>query len=144
MALIDGDDFVSGDPFSFQEANRMKNHWRQSDPKTNVSNPSPGMLESDADDDKLYHVVEASGLNGFDEVLQKSLSADVTPAFDNLILDVDESDVSDPPTDAELDALFPAKTDGFVGFVKDTSSAGPLYIVAYYGGWYYVELTLAV
>jgi len=52
MALIDGDDFVDGNKLSFQQKNRMKNNWRDA---SAPSNPSPGMLFSDSDDDKLYH-----------------------------------------------------------------------------------------
>ena len=51
MALSDGDEFVSGSIYSFQQANRMKNHWVRSDP-TNVANlsaPQPGMIVVDED-----------------------------------------------------------------------------------------------
>lgn len=51
MALLDGDEFVSGSIYSFQQANRMKDHWVRSDP-TNVANlsaPQPGMIVVDAD-----------------------------------------------------------------------------------------------
>lgn len=52
MGLIDGDDFVSGDIFSYQEANRIKNNWRAA---SAPSNPQPGSLFSDSDNEKLYH-----------------------------------------------------------------------------------------
>lgn len=52
MALSDGDNFVSGDIVSFQQLKRMKNNWHAADA---VSNPQPGMLFSDSDDDELYH-----------------------------------------------------------------------------------------
>lgn len=136
MALIDGDDFVSGDILSYQEGNRLKNHWRGPSAPANIK---AGMLFSDSDDNKLYHMGGAP-----EEVLQLTRSVDKTPQFDNLVLDVDESDVSDPPQDSELDAIFPVHPDGFIGFVKDTTSGGSLWMVTYHGGWWYVEMTLAV
>ena len=57
MALSDGDAFISGSIYSYQQAERMKDNWVMSDP-TNVANlsaPQPGMIASDADDDALYH-----------------------------------------------------------------------------------------
>jgi len=53
MALINGDDLVDGDLVSFQEENRIKNHWR-----TNIAqltNPSAGMIHSNPADEKLSH-----------------------------------------------------------------------------------------
>jgi hypothetical protein len=52
MTLLAGDDFVSGDIFSFQQANRMKNHWAQA---AAPASPQPGMLHHDTDDSILYH-----------------------------------------------------------------------------------------
>ena len=66
MALIDGDDFVSGDLDSFQQNNRMKNHWRQADPVANLGNPQPGMIVSDSDDEKLYHYQAVA----YEEIIQ--------------------------------------------------------------------------
>lgn len=139
MPFIDGADAILGDCFGYPEANALKNNWRG---LVSPANAQPGMLFSDEDDDKLYHAIGGSG--GWEEVLQESLSADKTPIFDNLILDVDASDVSDPPTDGELDAIFPTHPDGFIGFVQDTTSAGSLWLVVYNGGWWYVEMALAV
>jgi hypothetical protein len=51
MAYIDGDDFINGAIFSFQEANRMKNNWRGAAAPANIQ---PGMIFSDSDDDRLY------------------------------------------------------------------------------------------
>lgn len=68
--LIDGIDFVSGDLFSFQQANRMKDAWHQADPRTNLSNPQPGMALSDSDSNKRYHTVTKQGVTAFLEVLQ--------------------------------------------------------------------------
>ncbi len=54
MALIDGDDLVSGDLVSIEEENRIKNHWVQADPQTNLGNPQEGMIVYDRDDGRLY------------------------------------------------------------------------------------------
>jgi hypothetical protein len=141
MALINGDDFVWGNFGTYQEWNRIKNNWRGSTPPSNIQ---PGMLFSDADDDKLYHAISGSG-NPLEEVLQETLSADKTPQFDNLILDIDSSDISDPPTAAELNAIFPVAVAGFMGFVKDTSSGGSMWLVTYDGAtWWVVEMAAAV
>lgn len=139
MALSDGDNAILGSRFAYQLYNRLKNHWRTS---AAPANAQPGMIFSDDDDDKLYHIIGGSA--GSDEVLQEAGSADATPHFDNLVLDVDDSDVDAPPTDAQLDALFPAHPDGFIGFVKDTTSGGSAWLVMYHGGWWYIEMTLAV
>jgi hypothetical protein len=139
MALIDGDDFILGSLESYQQNNRIKNHWRG---PTAPTNPQPGMLFSDADDNKLYHYGDDS--IGWDEILQAARSFDATPIFNNLILDVDASDVTDPPTAAELNAIFGATPgDGFIGLVQDTSSGGSLYLAIYSGGWWVLELALA-
>ncbi len=44
MALINGDDFVSGSVDSFQQNNRMKDHWRLN--IADLTNPSEGMIKS--------------------------------------------------------------------------------------------------
>lgn len=54
MALIDGDEFVTGDFLSFQEGNRLKDHWVQADPQANLGSPQEGMIVYDSDDGKLY------------------------------------------------------------------------------------------
>jgi len=139
MALSDGDDYVLGSFGTFQQWNRMKNHWRDSAAPTN---PQPGMLFSDEDDDKLFHYGEDSA--GWDEVLQESRSQDAVPIFDNLILDVDAADVTDPPTSAELSAIFGSDPgDGFIGLIQDTSSAGSLYLAVFNNGWWVLEFTAA-
>lgn len=143
MAFIDGDDFISGSIFSYQQANRMKNHFRLA---SAPSNPSEGMLWSDSDDDKLKHF-GADSL-GWDELLQATRSFDTTPIFDNLILDQDEDVLSDPPTDAELDGIFgtPATVgQGFVGFVQDSTSGLRTYLIYSDGtSWYYIAFDIAV
>jgi hypothetical protein len=145
MALIDGDDFVDGSLLSYQEGNRLKNNWRDS---TAPSNPQPGMLFSDEDDDKLWHYGVASGTDP-DEVLQETRSFDAEPIFDALQLTIVAYDVSDPPTDNELDTAMggaPAtKGDGWHCFLQDTTSGGKFYLVVANGSsWYYQALTLAV
>lgn len=139
MALSDGEDFVTGDILSYQEANRLKNNFRGA---TAPTIPSTGMLFSDSDDDKLYH--HGADSLGWDEVLQAARSADVTPVFDNLVLDVDASNVADPPSDAQLDALWPTHPNGFIGIVHDTTSAGSVWLCIYDSGWWYIEMALAV
>lgn len=76
MAFADGDDFVSGSILSFQQANRIKNHFRLA---TAPSSPVGGMIRSDSDDDKLHHYGTA-----WEEVLQLSRSSDVDPAFNDI------------------------------------------------------------
>lgn len=77
MGLIDGDAFVSGDILSFQQAERMRTNWIQSDPQTNISNPQDGMAVVDSDDDKFYLY---SG-SAYEEILQLTRSFDVSPQF---------------------------------------------------------------
>jgi len=110
--------------------NYMKNHWRMSDPCTNLTLAQPGMILSDEDDNKLYHVTDLSA--PCEEILQETLSDDAVPIFSALRLDVDESDTSAPPTDAELDALYtsPATVgEGWFRFLLDTGSGGVMYLV---------------
>ena len=52
MTLADGDAFVVGDVFSFQQAERIKDNWRAA---AAPSNPQPGSLWSKSTNDKLYH-----------------------------------------------------------------------------------------
>ena len=144
MALIDGDDLISGSFLSYQESNRLKNHWRQSDPLGNMANLQPGMVVSDADDEKLHHIRGDSA--GSDEILQATASADVTPTFDKIILTVELDALSDPPTEAELAGVFGADPgDGFSGYVQSTDSAARMYHVVFYGSvFYYEEMAAAV
>jgi len=88
--------------------------------------------------------VGASG--GLDEVLQETMSADATPVFDALILDVKAAALSDPPTAAELAAVFGSNPgDGYNGYVQGTDSAAKMYHVVYSAGsFYYEEMTAAV
>ena len=52
MAYIDGDDFINGAILSYQEANRLKNHWRGAATPANIQ---PGMIYSESAADHLYH-----------------------------------------------------------------------------------------
>jgi hypothetical protein len=142
MALIDGDNFVNGSLFSYQEGNRLKNHWRGSSAPSNIQ---PGMLFSDSDNDKLFHAGAGTG-SPLDEVLQETRSPDASPIFDNLYLDLDSASVTDPPTDAELKAKFGATpTEGFIGFLKNTTSgSNKVYIIFADGtNYFFHELTKA-
>ncbi len=59
-------------------------------------------------------------------------------------LDITESDVSSPPTGAELDALFPDADTGYMALIKDTSSGGSLWLVVYDGAsWWVLEFGAA-
>lgn len=143
MALINGDDVINGDLGSFEEWNRMKNHWRGTAAPSNIQ---PGMIFSDADNDKLYHRGDASA--GLEEILQETRSADKTPSFNAIRLAVKSDGLSDPPTEAEIESIFgaPATYAGIVGLLFDTTSgAGKRYIVFSDGiGYYYLEATAAL
>ncbi len=54
-ALLLGADFILDDWFCVDLINNFKNHWRMSDPCTNLTQVQPGMIVSDSDDEKLYH-----------------------------------------------------------------------------------------
>jgi len=86
MALSDGDNAVAGKYYPFQQYNRIKNSWRQSDPVANISNPQEGMIVSDDDDDKLYHCVTPWSGGDFDQILQENNSEDAEPLFTALTL----------------------------------------------------------
>jgi len=57
------------------------------------------------------------------------------------------TNVTDPPTDAELDTAFGAPAtvgEGFVGIVDDNNAETTMWLVAAVGStWWYVELTKA-
>jgi hypothetical protein len=74
MAYSDGDDFINGAILSYQQANRLKNHWRGAAVPANIQ---PGMIFSKSTDDKLYH----RGAAAEEEVLQLNRSQDVSPTF---------------------------------------------------------------
>ena len=135
MSILTGEDLVLGTFVPYQWLNYIKNNWRGAA----LTDVVPGMIQSDEADDKLYHYIAGSG-GASEEVLQETKSADVSPMFNGVILDVKSADVSDPPTSAELDAAFGATPGaGFTGLVQDSSSLGSLWLASYSGGWWVVE-----
>jgi hypothetical protein len=135
MSILTGEDLVLGTFVPFQWLNHVKNNWRGA----TLDDVVPGMIQSNEADDKLYHYIAGSG-GASEEVLQETKSADVSPMFNGVILDVKSADVSDPPTSAELDAAFGATPgEGFTGLVQDASSLGSLWLASYSGGWWVVE-----
>lgn len=141
MAYSDGDDFIDGAILSFQQANRIKNHFRGAAAPTNAQE---GMLFSGSSNDKLWHRIGTS--LEWDEVLQETMSFDATPIFDNLILDLDSAELSDPPTAAEISGVFGSDApQGFIGFIQDATSNAKLYLVFFDGSdYFYLEMTQAV
>lgn len=57
---LTGADYILDDECSYLDANEDKNHYRMSDPCGNLADPQPGMLLSDGDDNRLYHVTDLS------------------------------------------------------------------------------------
>ena len=138
MGYKEGEDLVVNFKYPFQHFNRIKNHWRQSGPKAALTDAVPGMLVSDEDDDKLWHKTGDS--IGWDEALQEMNSFDARPVFSRLTLDVEAADVSDPPTEAELDVVFtsPASMgEGQHVLLLNTHSGGKLYLVVSDGSSYW-------
>ncbi len=84
--LLEGADAEGYEDFCEEVYNALKNNWRQSDPCTNVSEKQPGMILSDEDDEKLYHV----GLDSYicDEILQERRSFDAIPIFQSVDLGI--------------------------------------------------------
>jgi hypothetical protein len=78
--ILLGADFSGFEDYCVEVANAIKNHYRISDPCTNMTHRQPGEILSDPDDDKIYHVGGASGYP-CDEILQETRSADKTPEF---------------------------------------------------------------
>jgi len=94
MTLADGDAFVVGDIFSFQQAERIKDNWRAA---AAPSNPQPGSLWSDSVNELLKHRQAAS----WKEILQAD-----TPLSDNLkIIIGTDSDAIIKYDEATNDAL---------------------------------------
>ena len=79
MGYQEGADLGLDFKYPYQHFNRIKNHWRQSDPVTALFDAQPGMIASDSDDEKLYHFTGQSP--GFDEILQENYSFDKIPRF---------------------------------------------------------------
>lgn len=84
MGYKEGADLDPGFKYPAQHFNRIKNHWRQSDPISALFDAQPGMIASDSDDEKLYHITDTSP--GYDEILQENFSYDANPTFNDLYL----------------------------------------------------------
>lgn len=135
-----GADYVVGHFYSYQDANEDKNHNRAA---VVPASAQPGMLWSEDGTNKLWHINDESG--GLDEVLQATLSQDISPMFDGVILNIQSADVSDPPALAELAAIWPSAVAGFTGYVLDSTSGGKLYTCIFDGtNWWTFTGTLAI
>lgn len=81
----------------------------------------------------------------FDSAYFNFINTEVLEA-DELHMDVASSNVSNPPTDAQLDALFgtPAAVgNGFVRYLKDSDSNNTYQVIAVGAQWYSFSATLA-
>lgn len=128
--LLEGYNSEGGEDFCEDVYNLLKNHWRQSDPITNLAGKTVGMIVSDSDDDRLYHISGESV--GYDEILQEHISHDARPQFSRLSLDVDLVAITEPPTKAELNGEY--GSPGLMGagehvFVKNTGGTGKVYLI---------------
>lgn len=65
--LQDGEDMKGGESYCDTIYNIIKNHFREADPKTNVTDAVPGMVLSDSNDNNLWHVV--GGVRLFNRIL---------------------------------------------------------------------------
>jgi len=147
MGYKEGANLVLNFKYPFQHFNRIKNHFAISNPIVALSDAVAGMIVHDSDDDKLYHFTGQSP--GHDEILQENFSSDAEPVFNALRLGVTSSDVSDPPTAAELIALFGQPWHvgaGWFAFLWDGISASDKYYLVGSDGinWRYMTLTAAV
>ena len=69
MALIDGDDAVWGSCYTFEQFNRIKNHWSQNAPQVSlILSLVAGMIVSDNVDNRLWHKLVGAG--EIEEILQ--------------------------------------------------------------------------
>jgi hypothetical protein len=138
MAHIDGDDIIEGDLGSYEEWNRLKNHWRGSAAPSNIQ---PGMIFGDEDDNKLYLMGDTiSGITGgLEEILQVTRSSDKSPHFSCVFLNAFSAALSDPPLEAELEGVFgaPALYAGLVGLVNDSTSGSSKSYLVYSDGAVY-------
>lgn len=58
---------------------------------------------------------------------------------------LDTTNVSNPPTDAEIDAIFGTPTEGFIGLIDDAGLETDVWlIVGTFSSWFYQKLTKAV
>lgn len=147
MGYKEGADLGLNFMYPYQHFNRIKDHWRMPGVMAFMTSAVPGMIVSEEADDRLYHKLEAAGI--WDEILQAASSHDAEPIFSALQLDVIETDmVSDPPTDAELDALFggtPAEAGtGWHKFVRNIIYGNNYLIWSDGTAWIYAEGTAAL
>ena len=55
-----------------------------------------------------------------------------------------ESDVTDPPTSAELTSAFGGQSDGFIGVLDDAGGGTDVWLcVVTINGWYTIQVTAA-
>jgi len=125
-----GTDYIQDQLYSYQDANEDKNHNRQADPVGNMTDLQPGMIVSDSDDEKLWHITAA----GENEIVQR--------------LEVFSAALSDPPTEAEIIALVGTAAvvgEGGIRLIQDANSPFKKYLVTSNGTlFYYVLMTEAV
>lgn len=118
--------------------NNLKNHWPDDDPLATFTNLQIGMVVHKNTTDQLFHITSDSP--GYDEVLQERSSHDADPIFNWLQLTIESADVDDPPTIAQLDAIFGSVGilgEGGHAFLKDTSSGGKMLLILSDGSSYY-------
>lgn len=147
MGYREGANLVLGFKYPFQHFNRIKNHFAIANPIVSLFDAVAGMIAHDTDNDKLIHFTGQSP--GHDVILQENFSSDAEPVFNALRLGITSSDVSDPPTDAELDALYGQPWDvgaGWHAFLWDGISASDKFYLIVSDGlnWRHIALTLAV
>lgn len=147
MGYREGANLVLGFKYPFQHFNRIKNHFPVSNPIVALFDAVAGMIAHDTDNDKLIHFTGQSP--GHDVILQENFSNDAEPVFNALRLGVTASDVSDPPTAAELIALYGQPWDvgaGWHAFLWDGISASDKFYLVISDGlnWRHSALTLAV
>lgn len=65
--LKDGEDMEGDESYCDTIYNIIKNHFREANPKVNVTNAVAGMIPSDSDDNNLWHVV--GGVRLFNRIL---------------------------------------------------------------------------
>lgn len=142
MGYKEGADLGLDFMYPFQHFNRFKNHWRMVGVIAFMTSAVPGMIVSEAADDRLWHRTGDSLI--WDEILQAVESYNAQPIFSALQLDVIETDmISDPPTDAELDALFggtPAEAGaGWHKFVRNIIYGNNYFVWSDGSAWIYIE-----
>jgi len=145
-------DILEGyDPEGYEDYNeiygaRIKNNWRHANPLNQFPGLQPGMIVSRGQGDRLYHIVPTSP--GHEEILQEFNSSAAKPVFAGIVLGPYSGAVSDPPADAELDAIFTspaAMGNNVAAFVKDTNSGNQVWMIFSDGvNYWYFKGTVAV